>query len=92
MFDKNEIRANLYKGFANVTFTKKDGSIREMTCTLMSDHLPERIIDENVRHVPRQENEDVLAVWDVDNKSWRSFRLDSVTEIKYMYPVFRNVT
>ena len=84
MLSKNELKDNLSKCFANITFTKTDGSIREMVCTLMSDYLPKQVIDENVRHVPRQENDSVLAVWDIDNKGWRSFRLDSVTKIEYI--------
>jgi hypothetical protein len=31
--------------------------------------------------VKRPENPDVLAVWDMDNNGWRSFRIDSVKEI-----------
>ena len=84
MLTKSEFKEALSKCIANVTFTKTDGSVREMVCTLMSEYLPEQVIDENVRHVPRQENEGILAVWDIDNKGWRSFRLDSVTKIEYI--------
>jgi hypothetical protein len=84
MSNKNELKENLSKSIAQVTFTKTDGSIREMRCTLMSEYLPEKQIDENVRHVPRRESDNVLAVWDIDNQDWRSFRLDSVTDINYI--------
>lgn len=84
MSNKNELKENLSKSIAQVTFTKTDGSIREMRCTLMSDYLPEKQIDENVRHVPRRESDNVLAVWDIDNQDWRSFRLDSITDIQYI--------
>ena len=84
MLSKTELKENLSKCFASISFTKADGSIREMLCTLMSDHLPKQMIDENVRHVPRQENDDVLAVWDCDKQAWRSFRLDSINKIEYI--------
>jgi predicted DNA-binding transcriptional regulator YafY len=32
--------------------------------------------------VPRKQNDDVLAVWDLDNSAWRSFRLDSIIEVQ----------
>lgn len=84
MLSKNEIKDNLSKSVAQVIFTKTDGSVREMRCTLMSEYLPEKQIDENVRHVPRRENDNTLAVWDLDNQGWRSFRVDSITKIQYI--------
>lgn len=84
MLNKNDLKEHLSKAVAEITFTKTDGSVREMRCTLMSDYLPEKQVDENVRHVPRRENDGVLAVWDIDNQDWRSFRLDSVTNINYI--------
>lgn len=84
MLYKNDLKEHLSKAIAEITFTKTDGSIRKMRCTLMSDYLPQKQVDENVRHVPRRENDGVLAVWDIDNQDWRSFRLDSVTDINYI--------
>lgn len=84
MLSKNDLKEHLSRSVAEITFTKTDGSIREMRCTLMSDYLPEKQIEETVRHVPRRENDSVLAVWDIDNQDWRSFRLDSITDIQYI--------
>ena len=85
MIDKSELKNNLTKSVANITFNKTDGTVRHLLCTLMAEYLPEQIpIEENVRHVPRKENDGVLAVWDLDNKGWRSFRLDSITNINYI--------
>jgi hypothetical protein len=50
----------------------------------MSEYLPQQIVEENVRHVPRRENDKVLAVWDIDSNGWRSFNLDSITNIEYI--------
>lgn len=85
MLNKNELKEHLSKNVAEITFNKTDGSVRKMLCTLMSDYLPEQIaIDENVRHVPRKDNDNILAVWDIDNKGWRSFRLDSILNVDYI--------
>jgi len=84
MITKETLKENLSKSFARVTFIKNDGTSREMHCTLMSEYLPQQIVEENVRHVPRRENDKVLAVWDIDSNGWRSFNLDSITNIEYI--------
>jgi exonuclease I len=85
MLNKETLKEHLTKCVAEITFNKVDGSTRTMYCTLMSDYLPEQTsIDENVRHVPRKDNDNTLAVWDMDNKGWRSFRLDSITNVNYI--------
>jgi hypothetical protein len=83
MITKSTLRENLTKCVARVIFTKTDGSTREMNCTLMEDYIPSKS-EPAVRHLPRTENDGVLAVWDLDNSGWRSFRLDSVTSIDYI--------
>ena len=39
------------------------------------------IINEAIWEV-KQENPDILAVWDVENEGWRSFRVDSVEYVQ----------
>ncbi len=80
MFDKETLKSELQSFVAKITFTKADGSNREMTCTLKPSLLPEVKLVE--AHVPRKQNDDVLAVWDLDNNAWRSFRLDSIIEVQ----------
>jgi hypothetical protein len=82
MFNKETLKNDLQALVAKVTFTKADGSIREMKCTLKASLLPEVKLVE--AHVPRKQNDDVLAVWDLDNNAWRSFRLDSITDVEYI--------
>ena len=84
MLSKTELKENLSRSFAKIVFNKSDGSTRIMNCTLISDFLPEKILDEGVRHVPHRENDEVLAVWDLDNKGWRSFNVNSVLEVQYI--------
>ena len=82
MFNKETLKNDLQALVAKVTFTKADGSIREMKCTLKASLLPEVKLVE--AHVPRKQNDDVLAVWDLENNAWRSFRLDSITDVEYI--------
>lgn len=85
MFDKSYLKEQLSKHIADVVFIKADGTNREMTCTLIPSYLPAaKPLDEGIRHIPRKENDDVLAVWDLDNNDWRSFRLDSIIEVNYI--------
>lgn len=78
MFRKN-LKNQLKDCVATVTFQKADGSIRVMRCTLMENHLP--VVEESETKPKRKTNDDVLAVWDLDQGGWRSFRLDSVKGI-----------
>lgn len=74
---REEIMATLMNAIALVTFTKKDGTLREMRCTLQEAFIPQKTTEST-----RKQNDEVLAVWDVDKDAWRSFRLDSVTDVK----------
>jgi len=50
-----------------------------MNCTLLEKYLPPLMED---AETTTKDNPDVLAVWDIDNNGWRSFRLDSITEVR----------
>ena len=68
----------LKKNVMKVTFTKVNGDERGMRCTLHDSVLP----DQPISGIKKKENMDVLSVWDLDNDGWRSFRLDSIKEVK----------
>lgn len=71
------LKEQLHKGVVRVKFVKKDGSIRDMQCTLKADLLPAQTdIEESVQK--KTPNPAVLAVYDVENNGWRSFRWDSI--------------
>jgi hypothetical protein len=62
-----------------IRFTKVNGEKRVMHCTLLPEHLPpstDRVALEEAHKRP--ENQDVIAVWDLQAAGWRSFRVDSV--------------
>lgn len=77
-FDKNQyLRDTLKENIALVTFTKKDGTVRTMRCTLKADLLPPQTdIEEQVQK--KTPNPDALAVWDLEKAAWRSFRFDTI--------------
>ena len=59
-----------------VVFTKVNGDLREMVCTLNPDAIPEAPnLDAAIK--ARAINDDVIPVWDVNAAGWRSFRVDS---------------
>lgn len=64
----------------DIEFVKKDGANRIMTCTLREDSLPKQIDVEELINT-RKGNPDVLAVFDVINQGWRSFRWDSLKKV-----------
>lgn len=80
---REEIEKHLKEGIVEVVFTKKDWTVRTMTCTLMEEHIPPVFLngEEQMQKKSRAVNPDVLAVVDLEAKAWRSFRLDSVIKI-----------
>lgn len=74
---KEGIRNLLRQSVVSVTFTKGDGTVREMKCTLSEKFLPEQEVKES----HHKNSPDSCPVWDVDAKAWRSFRWDSVSKI-----------
>jgi len=63
-----------------ITFTKKDGTDREMLCTLVSDEIPSEKAPKNTG---KSGSDDALAVFDLEKTEWRSFRWDSVKKIEF---------
>ena len=75
--NKQKLTELLKKKVINVKFKKKDGSERLMKCTLLSDIVPAY---EKKTNQTKNQNDNVLAVWDLDKQAFRSFRIDSVTD------------
>lgn len=75
----------LRMGPVTVTFTKKDGDERVMTCTLHEDAIP---ADQRPKplaegHEQRKRSDANLSVWDMNAKGWRSFILANVTRVEF---------
>lgn len=63
-----------------VTFTKKDGSERNMLCTLKEGSI---IPYEKKSDKVRIRSEESLSVWDVEHGGWRSFRFDTIKHVNF---------
>jgi hypothetical protein len=59
-----------------VTFTKRDGSRRDMLCTQRSDLI------NSVTYSRSPGPEGIVCVWDLEKDAWRSFKNDSVLEYR----------
>jgi hypothetical protein len=79
--DVSSLMRLLSSNAVKVTFTKVDGTVREMWCTRDPSLIPEQAQNQTPASAvaERKVNESVVAVWDMDNEGWRSFRKDSVT-------------
>lgn len=63
-----------------VTFIKKDGSERNMLCTLMEGTI---IPYEKKSDTVKVRSNESLSVWDVEQQGWRSFRFDSIKQVNF---------
>jgi len=66
-----------------VKFTKIDGTIRNMHCTLKEGKCP-AWIKENELDIIRVQKDPIIrriTVWDLEKQDWRSFRIDSIEQI-----------
>jgi hypothetical protein len=79
MFEREVLKKALENNVVSVVFNKVDGTQREMNCTLMEDIIPSTIPTKETKE-PRKVNPNVLNVWDIDKRDWRSFRVANVTE------------
>lgn len=60
-----------------VTFTKRDGTERNMLCTTNPELIEVKTFSKNSGG-----NEVAQSVWDLEKSAWRSFRWDSVISFK----------
>lgn len=72
-----------------VTFTKVDGTKRDMHCTLKDFFIPANKEAKSTKQI--KENLDIIRVYDLESSGWRSFRIDSVTSYATPYSVESNL-
>jgi hypothetical protein len=79
---KKWLKGMLRVSEVSVTFTKKDGTERVMKCTTNPTYVmfSDPTILESKKE--RKVNEDVCPVYDVESKHWKSFRWDSIKEVR----------
>jgi WYL_2, Sm-like SH3 beta-barrel fold len=80
-WDKETLKSLAKTNIIRVTFTKVSGETRVMRCTLREEYLPAQ---EDLENHTTKKNTNALAVWDIDNSGWRSFRVDSVTKVEVL--------
>ena len=85
----DELVDDLKMGVLDILFEKVDGSTRLMKATLQPFYFNKPYIDEGEKQARADslsktgENQvPVIHVWDVQEKDWRSFRLDKVLSIQ----------
>lgn len=69
----------LREGVVNIKFTKKDGTIRDMKCTLLPVYIPEDMRPKGTGSVT---NENILRVYDIIEDDWRCFLVDNILSVE----------
>lgn len=84
------VRSLLQNGSVTVTFTKADGTDREMLCTLDHSRIPvvpakpAKSVDGIVRESKKPKKEPdphSIRVFDLDKQEWRSFRFERLKKV-----------
>jgi hypothetical protein len=78
--ERNQFLRQLLKEDHEITFTKLDGSVRVMPCTLRDDAMPQRAVNEH--HQTRVYKPETLSVWCLDKAEWRAFKVMNVTDVR----------
>lgn len=90
-FTREQLSQMLHSGECVVEFTKINGDVRSMPCTLNESLVPpapvhvtntDNPIDFPTPKKVKKENLDVLSVWCLDKKEWRSFRVANIISAK----------
>ena len=88
---KDQLSELLHTGGCIVEFTKVNGELRTMPCTLNESLIPQPPVHETNTDNPidfpkpkkeKKVNPDVMSVWCLDKKEWRSFRIANVISAK----------
>lgn len=87
---KTWLKKHLTEGPVTVIFTKKDGSERIMLCTTDDKLVPQAVHKTNtdnpinfpVERKLRRANNETAAVYDLESKAWKSFRWDSIKQVR----------
>jgi hypothetical protein len=83
---REELVETLKANVCKVTFTKLNGEVREMPCTLKEDIVPvyerKTPVVESEETIKVKATSPTLSVWCTDKSAWRSFRVDSVTKVE----------
>lgn len=85
---REQLSELLHSGECVVEFTKVNGEVRSMPCTLKAELMPPAPLHESNTDNPidfpkvKKENPAVMNVWCLDKKEWRSFRIANLISAK----------
>jgi hypothetical protein len=88
---REQLSLLLHAGECVVEFTKVNGEVRTMPCTLNESLIPpppvhvtntDNPVDFPAPKKEKKQNLDVMSVWCLDKKEWRSFRIANVISAK----------
>lgn len=80
--NRAELLEALHQNVVEVVFTKVNGESRTMRCSLREDLLPpsfKKPEEKTEVESFHKTNPETIACWDMVNRGWRSFRVDSVS-------------
>jgi hypothetical protein len=79
---RNWLRDLLKSEVVKLTFTKKDGTQREMIATLCESRIPKT--EKSAESAgTRKYSDEAQPVYDIEAKGWRSFRWDSLSKLEF---------
>ena len=79
---RDDLKNMLAQNVMVIDFTKLNGDKRVMTCTLREDMKPRATKEDTMSQKKvRDLAEEVISVWDVNAKGWRSFRYVRVNSV-----------
>lgn len=84
---KRWLTSLLTEGVVTVVFTKKDGTERVMSCTTDTSRIPHETGTQDPIDFPKltrekKPNSSVMNVYDVELDAWKSFRWESVKQVR----------
>jgi hypothetical protein len=85
--EKDWLLGLLQSEIVELTFTKKDGTERIMKCTLSELKIATEFAPKGVE---RSKKDEAVAVFDLENNGWRSFRWDSLKNINFTIESIKN--
>jgi hypothetical protein len=79
---RNWLRDLLKSEVVTLTFTKKDGTQREMVATLSEARIPKT--EKSTESAgTRKYSDEAQPVYDIEAEGWRSFRWDSLSKLEF---------
>lgn len=81
IFTHNGLVDLLQHNVVTVTFTKTNGDLRIMKCTLRSTLIPNTPKKNGIAIESTPRDAKYVAAWDLDVNNWRSFKVDSVKSV-----------